>query len=102
MGSVYVFTPYSDAKTVNKALGFTWMREEDPKTDIEFSDFINLIIFTKAGKVVRYFDFPIDKGNFEQAKPYSLDKKDAIFKVEKMKGEGIFLILTPIQKTINK
>ncbi len=78
------------------------MRTDDPKTDIEYSDSINLILFIKAGKGVTYFDFPRDKGDFELEKPYSTDKKNAVFKVEKMKGEGEFLILTPIQKTINK
>ncbi len=59
---VYVFTPYTSAEEIRRALGFTQSQRVD--TSIEMLDSFNLLVFTNARKVVGYVEQPRHLGDF--------------------------------------
>jgi hypothetical protein len=57
---LYIFTPYTSAETISRKLGFKW----SGANTIEYSESINLIVFVKGSKVVRYLELSREYGDF--------------------------------------
>jgi hypothetical protein len=90
---VFIFGPYTPAKTIDAALGYNWSSRA--KARLERSDTEHLVVFTKNGTVVRYCEFNRKFGDFESLKsgtsfPYGAD----IFSVKQETNSG-GLIYTP-------
>jgi hypothetical protein len=61
--NLFVFGPYTPAKTIEKALGFRWSRS----SMIEAHDGFSLIVFVNSGEVVRFVKKPRVHGDFAEA-----------------------------------
>ncbi|AFY70855.1 putative lipoprotein [Thalassoporum mexicanum PCC 7367] len=59
---VYIFAPYTSIDQINESLGYAWAT--DRTTTIYQSDRISLLVFTKAGQVVGYVEYPRSRGDF--------------------------------------
>jgi hypothetical protein len=62
---LYIFRSYSPPEYIDSVLGKYWI--ESRFTEIESSDRISLLVFTKNGKVVQYLEFPRSQGDFSSA-----------------------------------
>jgi hypothetical protein len=60
--TLFIFGPYTSVDAIHAKLGYKW--SEAAQTQIEWSDRFNLLVFTKDGKVVRYFKLPRGIGDF--------------------------------------
>jgi hypothetical protein len=56
----YIFTPYTTADYMKERLGFNWKNS----VGIDYRDDINLIVFVKDKKVVKYMKLPRKYGDF--------------------------------------
>jgi hypothetical protein len=59
---LYIFTPYTAAKAIEKCLGFTWT--EASNTGIEQRDDINLLVFVRNDQAIQHLEYPRSKGDF--------------------------------------
>ena len=79
--TVVILGPYSPAETANKALGFTWS-DYHQFDDALISEVSDVMVFAKAGKVVKAFVHPRYMGDFtEGALDTALTPKQAVFEV---------------------
>jgi hypothetical protein len=79
---VYIFAPYTSIDTINQTLGYAWATER--KTSIYQNDGISLLVFTAAGKVVGYVEYPRGKGDFAAlAKQEGYSPEEAVFMVDR-------------------
>jgi hypothetical protein len=65
----YVFPPYTSEGEIERALGFNWLSVRF--TTIEVSDSVNLLVFVREGRVVRWLEFPRGAGEFGGIAPLS-------------------------------
>lgn len=85
--TMYVFTPYSQAKDI---------LEEDniitynSRFNIEINDNINMIGFVKANKLVQFVELPRIYGGMDLDSPVKFSKEEAEFRILQGK-EGILL-----------
>jgi hypothetical protein len=56
----YVFGPYTSDAYINSTLGIFWSL----KTTIDSNDGMTLLVFTRKGKPVHYFDYGNENGDF--------------------------------------
>ncbi|MCM3655363.1 hypothetical protein [Metabacillus litoralis] len=56
----YIFPPYTTSEYMTEKLGFKW----NNATGIDYRDDINLIVFVKDKKVVKYIELPRKYGDF--------------------------------------
>lgn len=76
---LYIFRPYSPPEYIDTVLGKYWIGSRF--TEIEWSDRISLLVFTKNGQVVQYVEFPRNQGDFSLAaneKGYSITEAQFI------------------------
>jgi uncharacterized protein YbjT (DUF2867 family) len=59
---VYIFAPYTSIDQINQSLGYEWATERN--TTIHQSDRISLLVFTAAGQVTGYLEYPRSSGDF--------------------------------------
>lgn len=57
----YIFTPYTPKEHVTKKLGFNWRNS----IGIDYRDDINLIVFVKGKRVVKYIELSRKYGDFD-------------------------------------
>ena len=77
---LHIFTPYTTVEDVNNRLGFNWGKAYD--TGIFQRDDINLLVFVKDNKVIKYYEVPLHYGNFSEIKlGKGLSKDKAIFEL---------------------
>jgi hypothetical protein len=97
---MFVFAPYTDVATVQKTIGYEWGGARISQIDSQ--DRFHLLVFTKQGKVVKYFQYPRGAGGFEFTPTdwsEGFTKDTAVFVVEEehMLGETS-LRLIPVRK----
>jgi len=61
---LYVFRPYTQPKRIDSILRSFWIGSRF--TEIESSDRITLLVFTRNGQVVQYLEFPRSSGDFSR------------------------------------
>ncbi len=92
---IYVFPPYTSVKEIHTALGYDW--DEAENTGIHMFDSFNLLVFTRAGKVVGYVKYPHTLGDFggiyEHRKQKGFAPDEAVFMVEVADSPGPPLVL---------
>ncbi|GGH87423.1 hypothetical protein JOD43_003624 [Pullulanibacillus pueri] len=76
---VYIFTPYSTLKQINKAVGYEWLTH---KQGIQFRDDINLVAFVKGNKVVYSVEVPRKYGDFKVSSGKALDKSQSVVNIQ--------------------
>jgi hypothetical protein len=82
---VYFFPPYSPASDIERTLGIQWPGLGG--SEIERSDGVTLIVFTRNGRVVRSFDHPRNQGDFSSLhRPAGFTKAEARFTVRRDGG----------------
>lgn len=59
---LFVFPPYTPPDSIDESLGFAWGRSV--QTSISWSDEINLLVFLKQGRVVRWIEVPRNTADF--------------------------------------
>lgn len=62
---LFIFGPYTSPKKIDTILGRFWLGSRF--TDIEGSDQIALLMFTKNGRVIQYLKFPRNQGDFSMS-----------------------------------
>lgn len=97
---MFVFAPYTDVATVQKTLGYAW--EGARISLIDSMDRFHLLVFTKQGKVVKYFEYPRGAGGFEFAPTdwsEGFTKDTAVFVISEDHTLGeTSLFMTPVRK----
>lgn len=91
---LYVFRPHTGLGDIDSAMGFEWPR--DSRTGIGTSDSIDLLVFVKGKKVVRYVDFNRSKGEFTLAGSRSWSPADR-FVVIQLEPGGPLRAVAPEQ-----
>lgn len=91
--SLFVFTPYTQVKEINAALGYEW--DDAASTGIDKFDQFNLLVFTLRGRVTRYVEHPRNLGEIHDYR--GIKKEDAIFEVKDDEG-GLYLVLVKAGK----
>lgn len=62
---LYIFTPYTNYKTIDETLGFYWLPARSSL--IQSKDYVYLLVFLKNRHVVQYVEFYSNEGNFDLA-----------------------------------
>ncbi|RKD25916.1 hypothetical protein BEP19_03020 [Ammoniphilus oxalaticus] len=79
---MFIFPPYTPVETINEELGVSWSKVGS--TGIQNRDDINLIVFVKDNKVVRYLEYPRGQGDFADIKKTGgFEPEAAVFQVVK-------------------
>jgi hypothetical protein len=79
---VYIFAPYTAIDTINEYIGSAWATEH--KTSIYENDGICLLVFTAAGEVTGYVEYPRGGGDFANlARPEGYSRQEAVFMVDR-------------------
>lgn len=80
--TLFIFSPYTSINQIHTQLGYKW--EEAERTGIDWSETFYLLVFTKDGKVVRYYKFPRTLGDFQNLEGGNVFSKEmAIFEVKR-------------------
>lgn len=58
---VFIFHPYTSESVILEALGHPW--PDADRTSIGWNDGVNLVVFTRAGRVCGWFDHPRNWGD---------------------------------------
>lgn len=83
---VFIFHPYMTSDAIDSQLGFKWSGKA--KREIEYSDWFELLVFVRAGKVVQYARIRRNLGD------WSLDNRNGF-----SPGEDVFLVERPGAKS---
>lgn len=62
---LYIFTPYTNYKTIDATLGFYWLPAR--YSLIQSRDYVYLLVFVKNGRIVQYIEYYTNEGNFDLA-----------------------------------
>lgn len=82
---LYVFTPYTTQKQIDRTLGFEWHDTEG----IELNDTMTLLAFVDDGKVVSHVAQPADKGDFSGLSEGPWTPESAVFVVADDRDAGL-------------
>lgn len=78
--TLFIFGPYTPLRRMHAELGYAWKPAQ--WTQIESSETFYLLVFTRAGKVVRYYKFPRTLGEFRLIEGVGrLSRDEATFEV---------------------
>lgn len=93
---MFIFAPYTPIQKIHKSLGFEWDRAE--KTNIHMRDDICLLVFVSNNRVVQYFEYPRNHGDFSEIHvERGFAPSEALFEVvEAERGES-WLVFTVIK-----
>ncbi|MFC4076990.1 hypothetical protein [Salinithrix halophila] len=61
---LYIFGPYSTAKSINESLGFKWEEAGDVIRDLKGDEGLNLLVFVQGDEVVRHVKHKRKNGDF--------------------------------------
>lgn len=60
---VFIFHSYTPESSIIEALGYPW--SDANQTSIDWNDGVNLVVFTKAGRVCGWFEHPRNRGDLK-------------------------------------
>ena len=93
---VFIFAPYTPVQKIYKSLGFEWEHAE--KTNIHMRDDICLLVFVLNNRVVQYFEYPRNYGDFSKIHVKGgFAPSEALFEVVEAEGDESWLVFAVIK-----
>lgn len=60
---LFIFHPYTPSSSIHEALGYEWPAAE--RSSIGSNDGVNLVVFTRGGRVAGWFEHPRNRGDLK-------------------------------------
>jgi hypothetical protein len=60
---LFIFHAYTPESSIHEALGYHWSDAE--RSSIGWNDGVNLVVFTRAGRVTGWFEHPRNRGDLK-------------------------------------